>query len=82
MHAWERRFVQCCLAAGAAQPDIGLNFRSLYFREPNDMLFEIARDGPGFAVDKSFETMGEALSLPPFIEPTRAQIEGGLKPLG
>lgn len=56
-------------------------FRSLYFREPGGNLFEIATDTPGFAVDEPFETMGEALSLPPFLEPRRAQIEAGLKPL-
>ena len=56
-------------------------FRSLYFREPGGNLFEIATDGPGFAVDEPFETMGESLSLPPFLEPRRAQIEAGLKPL-
>lgn len=56
-------------------------FRSLYFREPNGNLFEIASDTPGFAVDEPFETMGEGLSLPPFLEPRREQIEAGLKPL-
>lgn len=56
-------------------------FRSLYFREPGGNLFEIATDGPGFAVDEPFETMGEALSLPPFLEPRRAGIEAGLRPL-
>ncbi|MBS3647308.1 ring-cleaving dioxygenase [Pseudaminobacter sp. 19-2017] len=56
-------------------------FRSLYFREPGGNLFEIASDTPGFAVDEPFETMGEALSLPPFLEPRLAQIEAGLKPL-
>lgn len=56
-------------------------FRSVYFREPGGNLFELATDGPGFAVDESFETMGESLSLPPFLEPRRAQIEAGLKPL-
>ncbi|WBU54299.1 ring-cleaving dioxygenase [Paracoccus sp. SCSIO 75233] len=56
-------------------------FRSLYFREPGGNLFEIATDGPGFDVDEPFDTMGEALSLPPFLEPRRAQIEAGLKPL-
>jgi glyoxalase family protein len=56
-------------------------FRSLYFREPGGNLFEIATDGPGFAVDEPFETMGESLSLPPFLEARRAQIEAGLKPL-
>ena len=56
-------------------------FRSLYFREPGGNLFEIATDGPEFAVDEPFESMGERLSLPPFLEPRRAQIEAGLKPL-
>ena len=56
-------------------------FRSLYFREPNGILFEIATDGPGFATDESMETLGEILSLPPFLEGRRQQIEAGLKPL-
>ncbi len=56
-------------------------FRSLYFREPGGNLFELATDGPGFDVDEPYETMGEALSLPPFLEPRRASIEAGLKPL-
>lgn len=53
-------------------------FRSLYFREPGGNLFEIATDGPGFAVDEPVETMGQALSLPPFLESRRAGIEAGL----
>jgi glyoxalase family protein len=57
-------------------------FRSLYFREPNGILFEIATDGPGFATDEPMETLGEKLALPPFLEPRRASIEAGLKPLG
>jgi glyoxalase family protein len=56
-------------------------FRSLYVREPNGVLFEIATDGPGFAADEPKETMGETLSLPPFLEPKRAEIEAGLTPL-
>ena len=56
-------------------------FRSLYFREPSGILFEIATDEPGFAVDEPLETMGEKLALPPFLEPKRAEIEAGLKPL-
>ena len=56
-------------------------FRSLYFREPNGILFEIASDGPGFASDEPMETLGETLALPPFLEPRRAEIEAGLKPL-
>ncbi len=56
-------------------------FRSLYFREPNGILFEIATDGPGFAVDEPLESLGERLSLPPFLENRRTAIEAGLKPL-
>jgi glyoxalase family protein len=56
-------------------------FRSLYFREPNGILFEIATDGPGFAADEPMERLGERLALPPFLEPRRAEIERGLKPL-
>ena len=54
-------------------------FRSLYFREPNGVLFEIATDIPGFSADEPMETLGESLSLPPFLEPRRASIEAGLK---
>ena len=56
-------------------------FRSLYFREPNGILFELATDGPGFAVDEPLERLGETLVLPPFLEDRRAEIEAGLKPL-
>ena len=56
-------------------------FRSLYFREPNGVLFEIATDGPGFATDEPLEQLGERLALPPFLEPQRARIEAGLKPI-
>ena len=56
-------------------------FHSIYFREPGGVLFELATDGPGFDVDEPRETMGQTLSLPPFLEPRRAQIETGLTPL-
>ena len=56
-------------------------FRSLYFREPNGILFEIATDGPGFATDEPMDALGEKLALPPFLESRRAAIEAGLKPL-
>ena len=56
-------------------------FRSLYFREPNGILFEIASDGPGFAVDEDADTLGERIALPPFLEPHRAKIEANLQPL-
>ena len=56
-------------------------FRSLYFREPNGILFEIASDGPGFMVDEDEATLGERVALPPFLEPQRAAIVARLKPL-
>jgi len=56
-------------------------FRSLYFREPNGILIEIATDEPGFTTDEPLERLGETLSLPPFLEPKRREIEAGLKPL-
>ncbi len=56
-------------------------FRSLYFREPNGILFELATDGPGFAVDEDAGTLGEELVLPPFLEGQRRQILAGLKPI-
>ncbi len=56
-------------------------FKSLYFREPNGILFELATDGPGFATDESMETLGKTLSLPPFLEGRRQEIEARLKPL-
>ena len=56
-------------------------FRSLYVREPNGVLFEIATDGPGFAVDEDPATLGETLVLPPFLEPHRTQIVTNLKPI-
>jgi len=56
-------------------------FRSLYFREPSGILFELATDGPGFAADESPEHLGERLALPPFLEPKRSAIEAVLKPL-
>ena len=56
-------------------------FRSLYFREPNGILFELATDGPGFAVDEDPATLGEELALPPFLEARRREITAGLKPI-
>jgi glyoxalase family protein len=56
-------------------------FRSLYFREPNGILFEIASDEPGFAVDEDAATLGERVALPPFLEPRREAIMANLKPL-
>lgn len=56
-------------------------FHSIYFREPGGILFEIATDPPGFATDETPDHLGEALRLPPWLEPTRARIEAALPPL-
>ncbi len=56
-------------------------FRSLYFREPGGILVEIATDEPGFATDEPLDKLGETLSLPPFLEPRRREIEAALTPL-
>ncbi|HUX52683.1 MAG TPA: ring-cleaving dioxygenase [Spirochaetia bacterium] len=56
-------------------------FRSLYFREPNGVLFEIASDGPGFGVDEDMATLGEKIVLAPFLEPRRQEIVSNLKPI-
>jgi glyoxalase family protein len=56
-------------------------FRSVYFREPGRVLFEIATDPPGFAIDESPDSLGEALKLPPFLEGRRAAIEAALPTL-
>ncbi|WP_427023793.1 ring-cleaving dioxygenase [Aureimonas ureilytica] len=57
-------------------------FRSIYFREPGHVLFEIATDQPGFAVDEAPADLGRALKLPDFLEPNRARIESVLPALG
>jgi glyoxalase family protein len=56
-------------------------FRSLYFREPGGVLFEIATDGPGFSVDEDEQTLGEKVVLPPFLESHRESIVANLKPI-
>jgi glyoxalase family protein len=56
-------------------------FHSIYFREPNGILFEIASLGPGFTTDEELEHLGEKLILPPAFEHLRAQVEPALTPL-
>jgi len=56
-------------------------FKSVYFTEPGGVLFELATDGPGFAVDESPDHLGERLVLPPWLEPQRAQIAAALPTL-
>jgi glyoxalase family protein len=56
-------------------------FKSIYFREPGGVLFEIATDAPGFAVDEPLLELGRHLKLPPWLEPDREQIAAALPPL-
>jgi glyoxalase family protein len=70
--------------AGGAMPTPVIDrfyFRSIYFREPSGVLFEIATIGPGFTSDEPLETLGERLSLPPNFEQYREQVERTLTPL-
>jgi glyoxalase family protein len=77
--AWRER-----IAEGGARPTPVIDrfyFRSIYFREPSGVLFEIATIGPGFAVDEPADRLGERLSLPPDYEHLREQLEPVLTPL-
>ncbi|WP_216326506.1 ring-cleaving dioxygenase [Deinococcus aestuarii] len=56
-------------------------FQSVYVRDPNGLVIELATDGPGFTTDEHLETLGERLALPPLLEPRRAEIEARLRPL-
>ena len=76
---WRERAI-----AGGARPTPVIDrfwFRSIYFREPSGVLFEVATLGPGFGVDEDPEHLGERLILPPFLEDQREQIEAVLTPV-
>jgi len=77
--AWQKQ-----VAASGAHPTPVIDrfyFKSVYFREPSGVLFEIATTGPGFTVDEPLETLGERLSLPPDYEHLRDKVEPLLTPL-
>ena len=77
--AWQQRVAE---AGMRPTPVIDrFYFKSVYFREPNGILFELATLGPGFATDEDPEHLGERLSLPPAFEHLRQQIEPALTPL-
>ncbi len=72
------------VAGAGAQPTEVIDrfwFRSVYFREPGGVLFEIATEAPGFAVDESPAELGTRLQLPPMYQASREQIEQSLPPL-
>jgi glyoxalase family protein len=76
---WRERAI-----AGGARPTPEIDrfyFRSVYFREPSGVLFEIATIGPGFTVDEPLEHLGEKLSLPPDYEHLRDEVEPNLRPV-
>jgi glyoxalase family protein len=77
--AWRERVQE---GGGRPTPVIDRHyFRSIYFREPSGVLFEIATRSPGFGVDEPLEHLGEKLSIPPFLESRRAEIEATVRPL-
>jgi glyoxalase family protein len=56
-------------------------FKSIYYREPGAVLFEIATDGPGFTVDEAAESLGSSLSLPPWFQVRRDRLDVTLPPI-
>jgi glyoxalase family protein len=76
--AWAERLQNLRLPSGG--PVDRFHFRSLYFREPNGILFEIATDGPGFATDEPLAELGEKLSLPPFRKALATAVPRGKPP--
>jgi glyoxalase family protein len=88
--AWRVEDDEQQLAVRAQLEEVGVHptpvidrfwFHSVYFREPGGVLFELATDGPGFAVDEDPAHLGEALVLPPWLEPSRGEIEAVLPTL-
>ncbi|MEO5720824.1 MAG: ring-cleaving dioxygenase [Chthoniobacterales bacterium] len=76
--------VRARVAGGGAQPTPVIDrfwFKSVYFKEPGGVLFELATNGPGFAVDEDLAHLGETLVLPPWLEADRAAIEAAVPPL-
>ena len=76
---WRER----AISAGASPTPVidRFYFRSVYFREPSGVLFEVATLGPGFTVDEPLESLGEKLSLPPDYEHLREEVEPKLRPV-
>ena len=76
-----QRAMRAQVEAAGAQPTPVIDrfwFKSVYFKEPGGVLFELATDGPGFAVDEDPAHLGETLVLPPWLEPSRERIEAVL----
>lgn len=77
--AWQQRIASA--GVGVTPVIDRYYFKSIYFREPGGILYEIATDGPGFDTDEDIEHLGERLALPPFLEPQREAIEAQLQPI-
>lgn len=80
----EEMAVRAQVAAAGLQPTAQIDrfwFKSVYFKEPGGVLFELATDGPGFGIDEDTARLGEQLILPPWLEPQRREIAAGLPPL-
>lgn len=80
----EEMVVRGQVAAAGLQPTGQIDrfwFKSVYFKEPGGVLFELATDGPGFGIDEDTERLGEQLILPPWLEPRRREIAADLPPL-
>jgi catechol 2,3-dioxygenase-like lactoylglutathione lyase family enzyme len=77
--AWGVRLAE--LGLRPTPPQERKYFRSIYFRLPDGILFEIATDGPGFLVDEPPAQLGQTLSLPPWLETERATLERELAPI-
>jgi glyoxalase family protein len=78
--AWSERLLELGLRPTPVQDR--KYFRSVYFRMPDGILIEIATDGPGFLVDEPAESLGQGLSLPPWLEGDRETLERELRPIG
>jgi glyoxalase family protein len=79
-----QRLVRTRVEGAGAHPTSVIDrfwFKSVYFKEPGGVLFELATDGPGFAVDEDAAHLGERLVLPPWLEAQRGAIEQALPPL-
>lgn len=77
--AWQKALLE--RGVGVTPVQDRCYFRSIYFREPGGVLYEIATDPPGFTIDESAEELGATLKLPPWLEPSRRSIERSLPPL-
>ena len=79
LEAWRARLDE--LGLRPTPPQDRKYFRSVYFRMPDGILVEIATDGPGFLVDEPRDTLGQSLSLPPWLEAERPTLERELSPI-